>query len=79
MAAPLAWSRWGLSHSWWLTPLPHRGTLALLAYAPVGQGRQPMGVGVGVGGGEDWGAWGAQCGFGQVEELGWELDTVGSW
>ena len=32
-----------------------------------------------MGGGEDWGAWGAQCGFGQVEELGWELDTVGSW
>jgi hypothetical protein len=45
MAAPLAWSRWWLSHSWWLTPLPHRGTLALLAYAPVGQGRQPLGVG----------------------------------
>jgi hypothetical protein len=49
MAAPLAWSRWGLAHSWWLTPLPHRGTLALFAYATVGQGRQPLG-GWGVGG-----------------------------
>jgi hypothetical protein len=43
MAAPLARSRWGLSHSWSLTPLPHRGTLALLANAPVGQGRQLLG------------------------------------
>lgn len=62
MAAPLAWSRWGLAHSWWLTPLPHRGTLALFAYATVGQGRQPLGVG-GLGG------WGKE-GLERLEGLG---------
>jgi hypothetical protein len=60
----LAWSRWGLAHSWWLTPLPHRGTLALLAYATVGQGRQALGVG-GVGG---EGAWGGEGRRGRGED-----------